>query len=429
MKPIQIVQGAQYGSEAKGAIAAFLCQRDNIDFAVRTGATNAGHTVMWRGSPIKMQQLPVGWVNPHTQLVLGAGSMIDLTILKREIAMVSDLTGTDTLRRLTIDYRAYIHDTSAAERARQSDRHHLIGATGKGCSEAVMDKIRLRGLKNLTIGRAAAGRDYPLADTAQLLNTSWDEGGSIQLEGTQGTFLDLHLGPYPYTTHKQTGPAQWMMEAGLSPALPTDIVLVARTFPIRVAGNSGPLPQETSWPTLVRQMNVRLDVNGMSPIVPETALSAFESAVRQVVKQKWSSKVPPGSDGLDQHAWDGDDRMFYRDALSEIHRDALSSLPPDTIADLSAVFELTTVTKKLRRVAELSMSDLRQSVALNRPHQLVITFMNYVFPEYWGSLVPELFPTERDYVNRIEKWLDVPVTYITRGPGPEHIINLGRQID
>jgi adenylosuccinate synthase len=37
------------------------------------------------------------------------------------------------------------------------------------------------------------------------------------------------------------------MEVGLSPRLIDDIVLVVRTFPIRVGGSSGPLSHETTW--------------------------------------------------------------------------------------------------------------------------------------------------------------------------------------
>lgn len=424
--PIQIIQGAQYGSEAKGAIAAHFCQRDNIDFAVRTGATNAGHTVVYKGVPVKMQQLPVGWVNPTTQLILGAGAVIDLEILRREIALVKTLTGVNPMSRLTVDYRASVHLPSAAEKSRQSDRHHLIGATGKGCSEAIMDKIRLRGMSDITMGALPERRmapEFPLADTARLLNTSFDAGASIQLEGTQGTLLDLHLGPYPYVTHKQTGPAQWMMEAGLSPALPTDIVLVARTFPIRVAGNSGPLPNETSWPRLARRINARLAEFGQPSRVPEDAIASFEAAVRAVTLDRWSGRVPAVSDGLDQHMWMPSDRLHFRDALSEIHRDALSILSLDTLADLSNLFELTTVTKKLRRVAEMSMSDMRTSISLNRPHRMVLTFLNYLFPEAWGrTSVTDMSQEEWQFIRDFEDVYHTPLTHVTYGPGPEHVI-------
>lgn len=429
VKPIQIVQGAQYGSEGKGAVAAYFAVRNDIDFAVRTGATNAGHTVMHQGAPIKMQQLPVGWVNPTTQLVLGAGALIDLDILAAEVKLVdramAAYTGSSVLNRLVIDYRASIHDHTAAQRSRQSDRHHLIGATGKGCSEALMDKIKQRGMTEMCIGRRPEGRRLPLADTARLLNSAWDGGASVQLEGTQGTLLDLHLGPYPYVTHKQTGPAQWMMECGLSPALPTDIVLVARTYPIRVAGNSGPLPQEISWPKLARDINDKLVAAGARNLVPEWDIVTFEDAVRAATAGRWAQFVPRNSDGLDQHQWSPEDRLFYRDALSEIHRDALHLLSDETLASLSRLFELTTVTKKLRRVAELSMVDLRQSVMLCRPHRLVVTFMNYVYPQYWG-LDADHPPSvdELEYVDQLERVLGVPVSHFTRGPGSEHVVSL-----
>lgn len=415
--PIQIIQGAQYGSEAKGAIAAQFCIDNNVDVAVRTGATNAGHTVLYHGKVVKMQQLPVGWVNPGTFLVLGAGAVVDMRILRDEIALVRSLTGENVLDRLYIDHRASIHDSVHQQRSAASDRHHLIGATGKGCSEAVMDKIKMRGMAKMLVSEQWDARDLPFEDTAKYLNRVWDEGAKIQLEGTQGTLLDLHLGPYPYVTHKQCGPAQWMMEAGLSPALPTDIVLVARTFPIRVAGNSGPLPREISWPELAREINQSL----VAPMVAESAIMTFEEAVRAVTSSNWQGRVPQGSDGLDMHTWNERDRHHFRNAASEINAEALKMLAPETLAELANLFELTTVTKKLRRIGRLSIVDLRRSVMLNRPHRMVITFMNYAHPEYWGlTTVPR--QSELDYVHDLEHSLGTVVSHFTRGPRGEHII-------
>ncbi len=145
IKPILIVQGGQWGSEAKGAIASYLCNTRNVNLSVRTGATNAGHTCFYKGKPYKMQQLPTGWTNPNTTLVIGAGALIDPEILHREVKMVSDATGRDVRTRLLIDYRCGLHTSAHAHRSKESNRHHAIGATGKGCSEALMDRIRLRG--------------------------------------------------------------------------------------------------------------------------------------------------------------------------------------------------------------------------------------------------------------------------------------------
>lgn len=432
---VQIVVGGQYGSEAKGTIAAYLAMRDPTDFCVRTGATNAGHTVVYGGVRYAMQQLPVGWVNPSATLVLGAGTLIDPAILQREIEMVNHATGSDIRRRLVVDYRAYIHRSEHQVRSKKSDRHHLMGATGKGCSEALTDRIKLRGLEDWTVGNMMdeGDSDYDMSafagvqisDTELLLNEAWDGGAKIQLEGTQGQLLDLYLGPYPYTTHKQTGPAQWMLECGLSPGLPTDIVMVVRTMPIRVAGNSGPLANETCWPDVVRGINFAREKSaGLMPYVSEDAIGMFELAVRTVTSQMWAGKVPPDSDGTDQHQWSDSERLLYREAASEIHAQALMSLDEPTVAELRRVFEVTTVTKKLRRIAVLNPQDLANAARQIRPDRVAVTFLNYVFPTRWATRTAITNP-ERGWLSyHIESVCHAPVFLINRGPDPDHIVEV-----
>jgi adenylosuccinate synthase len=420
-QPIQIVQGAQYGSEAKGAIAAWLCEHEAVDFAVRTGATNAGHTVYYNGVAYKMQQLPVGWVNPDTRLVLGAGALIDIDILKREIDMVTTATGHNVIERLFIDYRATVHLKTAAELSATSGRHHRIGATGKGCSQAMIDKLNLRGLKELTVGRRPEFSGMPLTDTVALLNGHYNAGAKIQLEGTQGTLLDLHLGEWPYVTHKQTGPAQWMMEAGLSPALPTDIVFVVRTYPIRVAGSSGRLPNEISWVDLASRLNYGRQLKDKSPLVSAAALEAFAAAVVEAGK---GFDLPAGSNGLDMHWWSMTIRDRHRVAASELHATAIKSLDDATVAELSKVFEFTTVTRKLRRIAKVSAGDLRYAAMISRPTRVAVTFMNYAFPEHWGETYGVTNEEERWAIENVQRNCLAPVDMISRGPESKHIIQL-----
>src|SRR5947207_3678785 len=119
MPPIAVVQGAQWGSESKGTVAAKLCIDRNMDFAVRTGSVNAGHTVIYKGITVKNQQLPTGWVNPHTQLVLGAGAYINSDILLKEIKEINNLMpDSDVLDRLWIDERAGSHTAEHETAAR-----------------------------------------------------------------------------------------------------------------------------------------------------------------------------------------------------------------------------------------------------------------------------------------------------------------------
>jgi adenylosuccinate synthase len=81
-----------------------------------------------------------------------------------------------------------------------------------------------------------------------LLHEVIDDGGHVIVEGTQGFGLSLlHGAAYPFVTSRDTTAAGFAMEVGLSPRLIDDIVLVVRTFPIRVGGPSGPLSHETTW--------------------------------------------------------------------------------------------------------------------------------------------------------------------------------------
>ena len=419
---ITIVQGGQYGSEAKGAITAYIAESERTNIAVRTGAVNAGHTVYWKGSPYKFQQLPVAWVNPDTYLVIGAGALIHQNVLDSEIALINRLTGRDVRDRLLIDFHAGVHTSKHTDRSTASGRHHKMGATGKGCSEALIDKIAGRGAGYQTFGMIDHIMQYNIGDTAQYLNRAYDAGQKILIEGTQGTLLDLHTGPYPFTTHKSTLPAAWMAECGLSPALPTDIVLVVRTYPIRVAGNSGYLPMETSWPVLARLINTKRELRGMGPLVETWAIVEFESALAETVRTRmWD--LPVGTDGSDQHQWA--DRDKYQVALSELNQYAMKSLPLATVEELGRLFEFTTVTKKLRRVGKLSLPDLKRAGQLCRPHRVAVTFMNYQYPEYWfakdGDPSPDGEPISR-YLQTIETTIGAPVQLLSWGPKSSHIV-------
>ena len=422
MKPILIVQGGQWGSEAKGAVAGYLCQHRNVEYAVRTGATNAGHTVYYAGREIKLQQLPVGFVNPNTKLVIGAGALIDPEILSREVRLLSEVTGTDIAERLVIDGRAGLHLPHHHDRSTTANRHHAIGATGKGCSEALIDRIRMRGNGYQPFGGSGYSDGYELADTEALLNYAIDEGAQVLLEGTQGQLLDLYLGPYPYVTHKQTGPAQWMLEAGLSPALPTEIVLVLRTFPIRVAGNSGPMPGEMGWPEVARMINDARASRGLSPVVAEAAIAAFENAVRESMGEA----MIPDSLGTDLYAWTPDQRRRYAFGVSELHAIAWKRLDPPTQAELRKLFELTTVTKKLRRIAFWDAASVRASSRQARPHWVAMTFMNYLFPEHWYQAPNVLDAEMSNFIRTVEEQTVAPVKLVGFGPEDRHFLSIKR---
>jgi len=444
--PIIIVQGAQFGSEAKGAVAARLCDLRRVTHAVRTGTVNAGHTVIYEGQTYKMQQLPVGWVAPQAPfLMVGPGAYIHPEILAREIEWIENALG--TLPPIKIDYRCGLHLPYHTERSTASGRHHAMGATGKGCSEAVIDKINRRGdyggvrlfrdwmdtiWPELQRGSGPhwsnALRNIEFIDVAHNLNLAWDEGFKILIEGTQGTLLDLHLGPYPYTTHKQTQCGNWMAEAGLSPSLPTEICLVARTFPIRVAGNSGPMGREISWVELAQRINSRLTRFNLPPRVQEDSLRNFIGACETAALTFPPEKVPAHRD-TEIETWYPEQREQFTEYVSELHKVALEMLPGIVRQDLQRLFEMTTVTNKLRRVAELDIDALKVSIELNRPAYLAFTFTNYLFPEIWDKDWDEMEAQSLNdlggWISMMEELLKTEVRFISTGAATNRVLEMG----
>ncbi len=404
--PITIVQGAQYGSEGKGAVAGALALRLHFDYAVRTGAINAGHTVYFEGKPYAMQQLPVAWVRPDTKLVIGPGAYVHYPTLIGEIEMIRNATGEDPSSRIYIDRRVGVHLDSYAQESADVNRHHLIGATGKGCAEAIIHKIKDRGKDNLLlIDQYPIAGPWRWANVPEMLTTAYENDEKIMLEGTQGELLDFHLGPWPFVTSRQTTAAAWVAETGLSPALDYDIILVARCYPIRVAGNSGFLPYETTWPNLARRTNLDLGGKPDHPMyVDPKAIAAYEGAVDIVGEAV-------GVNDLGQHCgWDKAQRYAYRDLLSEYSNKAFSMISDDHQRQLRKLFEFTTVTKKLRRVAFLDVEGLRRTIGLVKPGYTVLTFLNYRFPLLYGGT--ELTSEARLYAKGVHE----NIMAVTTGP-------------
>jgi adenylosuccinate synthase len=89
-----------------------------------------------------------------------------------------------------------------------------------------------------------------LTDTSAMLNDRHQSGVNILIEGTQGYHLGLHAGHYPQSTTNDCRAIDVIAQAGVTPLNRPEIWLVFRTYPIRVAGNSGEMGNEISWDVL-----------------------------------------------------------------------------------------------------------------------------------------------------------------------------------
>lgn len=264
--PVSVVVGGQYGSEGKGKVALELIRQDpSITIVVRPGGTNSGHTGYTReGRRIVLRQLPAAAIDRVAKVVLPAGSYIDIQQLLREIAELRLAP-----HQIAIDPRAQIIRPEHVEWERQAGLTNSIGSTGSGTGGAVISRLARYSPqlpKALPAAEVEALQPY-VADTRTILQTALQNGERVLIEGTQGFGLSpIHGDDWPKATSRDTTAAGLLSEVGLSPLHVDRVILVIRCHPIRVAGDSGPLPNETSWAAIAKEAGIEGDLSEFTSV-------------------------------------------------------------------------------------------------------------------------------------------------------------------
>lgn len=253
--PVTVVVGGQFGSEGKGKVAYEFARRTQAAAAVRVGGPNSGHTVVGPdGRKIIFRQLPTAALLPQVVCVLPAGSYIDKDVLFREMQVAG--VGPD---RLVIDPNAVV--IGDLEKGEEEARllGQKIGSTLTGTGAAVSRRVNRLG--DVGLAQHDPHLDAFVRPAVAEMRSILEQQKRIVIEGTQGFGLSvLHSPYYPFTTSRDTTAAGFVSEAGLSPMDVDDVVLVIRAFPIRVGGNSGPLPQEISWAKVTKESGSTSDL-------------------------------------------------------------------------------------------------------------------------------------------------------------------------
>ena len=316
---ITVVVGGQFGGEGKGKVVSHLCRNDNFDVAVRCGGPNSGHTCTIDDRQVALRQVPVGVVNPATKLYLAAGCLIDPDVLLDEIERF-DLTPD----RLKIDKNAAIITEDCTRKENELGLREQLGSTLSGVGAAVSK----RALRNPPIDLAA---NHPIlspftCDVAEEVMNGYKNQKKIVIEGTQGFGLSLYHSPYyPNTTSRDTTASAFLSEVGISPLCVSEIIMVIRTFPIRVGGNSGVLFDEISWETIQKESGYPHDVSENTTVTRTLRrVGRFNLAlVKKALNANYNAKI----------ALMGVDYLDYRNK-SKVALDELTSKTRDYILEL-----------------------------------------------------------------------------------------------
>lgn len=273
MSQVHVVVGGQFGSEGKGHVTAWLAKNLPATHVVRVAGPNAGHSAYdQKGNKWALRQIPIAAVvSDHVKLYIAAGSEIDYKVLWDEICRLQ-AAGIPIVERLYVDDAATVIFDHHREAEAAHDLTGKIGSTGKGIGAARSDRIMRRAM---TWGEMVSAlaldqgdpedmvnsfRQVQCFDTATVLYNHLDRDPRTQviIEGTQGWGLGLHTSFYPQCTSSDARAIDFLAMAGLSPwqtGVKVHVWPVFRTYPIRVAGNSGPMRNELDWADLAERTN------------------------------------------------------------------------------------------------------------------------------------------------------------------------------
>ena len=276
-----VVLGAQWGDEGKGKVTDFFAS--SADYVVRfQGGNNAGHTIVVGDEKLALSLTPSGVLYPDCVPVIGSGCVIDLGFLKEELEMLNSKNV--STKKLAISPNAHVimpYHKLLDELIEESLGDKKIGTTKKGIGPCYADKIQRSGIriqdllddevfvekvkinveeKNQLLTKIY-GRDAldpyeiinefkaykeiinnHIKDTSLMISNAIKQDKNILFEGAQGTLLDIDHGTYPFVTSSNTSSANAAIGSGVGPLNLNKIVGVTKAYISRVG--SGPFITE-----------------------------------------------------------------------------------------------------------------------------------------------------------------------------------------
>jgi len=418
-----VVVGAQWGDEGKGKIVHLLSRKANLVVRYQ-GGDNAGHTVVFSGKKYALHLAPSGILSPGKKVVIGNGVVINPKTLQGEVRML-ERRGVKPRNRLFVSPAAHvILPTHIILDGLREEGGRGIGTTKKGIGPCYEDKVARIGIrvadylepaafkklleKNIRVRSAELARVRPprkilkdvlkeyeglrrflkpfVADTAKMVDDSVRLGRRVLFEGAQGAMLDLDYGTYPFVTSSNTLASNAATGSGVGPHRIGDVLGVTKAYTTRVG--RGPFPTESFGKTA--------------------------SHIRKVGGEYGTTTGRPRRIGwldLVQLKW-----AIRAHGISQL---AITKL--DTLSDIHPLKVCTAYKLGRRRLTEWPYS---------RSELFKVEPVYKSFEGFSGDLskarkFSDLPKAARDYVQWVERQLDVPVTIVSVGRSREQTIFRG----
>lgn len=286
-----VVLGTQWGDEGKGKIIDVLSPK--ADYVVRyQGGNNAGHTVIVNNEKFILHLLPSGIVASPGKCIIGAGVVVDIAVLLKEIEGLESRG--KKVDHLWIDERAHIimpYHIALDSLKEEIVENIKIGTTQRGVGPCYVDKFARTGLrmadlfkksllkkkieinlKEKNIFLKAYGK--PLFETQEIyeqlillgdqikhriidgvteINEAIDQKKTVLFEGAQATMLDIDFGTYPYVTASSPTIGGVCTGTGVSSHKIGRVLGVMKAYTTRVGEGPFPTQLDPEKEELIRQ--------------------------------------------------------------------------------------------------------------------------------------------------------------------------------
>jgi adenylosuccinate synthase len=262
-----------------------------------------------------------------------------------------------------IHQRAGVITQEQKERESGASGTKHVASTLQGCGAFLADKVMRKADLKLARDYEELQQFMAIKEAHTWLKAQLESYGTILHEGSQGFSLDIsHGSHYPECTSRSTTAIQNLADLGLNHKQVGDVYVVFRPYPIRV-GN------------------------------------VYENGVEV------------GNSG----GCYGDNQETTWEAIADA-----AGAPPEIKAK-----ELTTVTKRLRRVFTFSMQQITEAAAANGASYLALNFANYIDWTCYGTNdKAKLSSKIWDFIHSVQEQTGVKVGLVGTGPQINHVIDL-----
>ncbi|KAM3363168.1 adenylosuccinate synthetase 2, chloroplastic [Capsicum galapagoense] len=414
------VLGCQWGDEGKGKLVDMLARHFDIVARCQGGA-NAGHTIYnSEGKKFLLHLVPSGILNEGTTCVIGNGVVVHLPGLFKEIDGLES-NGVSCQGRILVSDRAHLlfdfHQEIDGLREAELAKS-FIGTTKRGIGPCYSSKVIRNGIRvsdlrhmgtfsrklDLLISDAAArfpdfkygGPDMLkeeverykkfaerlepfVTDTVHFINDAISQKKKILVEGGQATMLDIDFGTYPFVTSSSSVAGGICTGLGIAPRVVGDLVGVVKAYTTRVG--SGPFPTE---------------ITGKVGDFLRSAGQEFGNITGRPRRCGWLDIVA----------------VRYCCQINGFASLNLSKL--DLLSDLSKIQLGVTYRLPDGSILNSFLSDLHLLEQIKVEYEVLPGWQSDISSIRKYSDLPK---AAREYVERIEELVGVPIHYIGIGPG------------